>query len=47
MSTRVRAQRDAQLPAVGFNELVDGDRDELLNDCIPMACRPTSLSNSM
>jgi hypothetical protein len=35
------------LPALRFNELGDADREELVNDCIPIPCRPVPLSNSI
>ncbi len=30
-----------------FNELVDADRDEFVNDWIPIPCLPIPLSNSI
>jgi hypothetical protein len=41
-----KVKRDC-LPALRFNELVEADREEFVNDCIPIPCLPTPLSNSI
>jgi hypothetical protein len=35
------------LPALRFDKLAEDDREELLNDCKPITCRPIPISNSI